>query len=190
MIAESVVVTLYGAPVAWARARLGVRGVPFTPPRQRNNSATLRLAAQDAMAGRLPFDCPVRIELTVEFPIPPSWSKRKQAEAECGQLMPGKKPDLSNCLKQAEDAFNAVVFRDDALIVEAVLRKTYSRQPKIAVMVEPALPALPVVAIDTPRPAADLFAGASMPKGGGTHSVQAKNRNRKTAAGPLFEVAP
>ncbi len=165
MITDPVRVILYGEPVARARTRINASGALFTPKRQRNNAATLRLAAQDAMAGRLPFDCPVRIELTAEFPIPASWSRRKQADAECGQVMPGKKPGLSNCLKQAEDAFNAVIFRDDALIVEAVLRKVYSRQPKISVVVEPALPALPAVVVGSARPAADLFAArASMPE--------------------------
>jgi len=46
---------------------------------------------------------------------------------------------LSNIAKQVEDAFNTVVFRDDALIVEyGLLRKVYSRSPKLVVTVRPA----------------------------------------------------
>lgn len=142
---EPVTVILFGEPVAWARARLGQRGVPFTPPRQRNNAATLRLAAQEAMAGRLPFDCAVRLDMTAEFGISASWSKRKQAAALAGEVRPTKRPDLSNILKQIEDAFNAVVFRDDALIVEyGLVRKVYSQTPKLVVTVSEAnLLALP-----------------------------------------------
>lgn len=140
---EAITVTLHGEPVAWARARLGARGIHFTPPKQRNNGAALRLAAREAMGTHLPFECPVRIDLTAEMAIPQSWSGKKQRLAETGEIMPGKKPDIDNLYKMAADAMNGIVFRDDALIVEASLRKVYSRQPKLTVTIEPALPTLP-----------------------------------------------
>ena len=142
MMLSPVTVTLFGEPVAWARTRLG-KGIHFTPTKQRNNAAVLRLAAQEAMAGRLPFDCPVRVELMAEFAVPGSWSSRKRLKAISGQLMPGKRPDIDNLYKIVADAFNTVVFRDDCLVVEAVLLKVYSGQPKLVVKIEPALPALP-----------------------------------------------
>ena len=139
MATDPVTITLLGEPVAWARTRLGSRCIPFTPARQRTNAATLRLAAQEAMKSRLPFDCAVRIDLQIEFSIPSSWSRKKQAAAMRGEVRPGKRPDLSNIAKQIEDAFNTVVFRDDALIVEyGLLRKVYSNQPKLVVTVLPA----------------------------------------------------
>lgn len=136
--ADPVTIVLVGEPVAWARARLGMRGIPFTPKAQRNNAATLRLAAQEEMAGRAPFDCALRVHLSAEFGVPPSWSRKKQAAALCGDIRPTKRPDLSNVMKQVEDAFNGVVYRDDALIVEyGRLRKVYSTSPKLIVTVEP-----------------------------------------------------
>ena len=107
--------------------------------RQRNNAAVLRLAAQEAMNGRAPFDRPVRVDLQAEFAMPGSWSRRKQEAALRGEVRPGKRPDLSNLCKQVEDALNTVVFRDDALIVEyGLLRKVYSDRPKLVVTVRPA----------------------------------------------------
>lgn len=138
---KPVTFALLGEPVPWARARLGKRGIPFTPERQRNNAATLRMAAQEAMNGQLPFDCPVMLNLHAEFAIPDSWSKRKKAQAIAGIIRPGKKPDLSNIVKQVEDACNTVIFRDDALIVEyGTLRKVYGLQPRIVVTVMPITP--------------------------------------------------
>jgi Holliday junction resolvase RusA-like endonuclease len=128
---------IYGEPVAWARTRLGPRGIPFTPTKQRNNAATLRLAAQEAMNGREPFDCALRLDLQAEFAIPGSWSKKKRAAALAGRIRPAKRPDLSNILKQVEDSCNAVVFRDDALIVEFEVRKIYSAAPKLVVTIQP-----------------------------------------------------
>lgn len=156
---SAVTVVLRGEPVAWARARLGKRGIPFTPKPQRNNAAALRLAAQGAMAGRAPFDCAVRVDLQAEFAIPGSWSRRKQAAAIAGELRPGKKPDLSNIQKQVEDAFNGVVYRDDALIVEyGLCRKVYSTTPKIVVTVRPAAG---LVLRQDSSAAGPLFAGAA-----------------------------
>jgi Holliday junction resolvase RusA-like endonuclease len=143
-----------GEPVAWARTRLGLRGIPFTPKAQRNNAATLRLAAQDAMDGRSPLDCALRIDLSAEFGIPASWSKKRVAAAIAGAIRPTKRPDLSNIIKQVEDALNGVVFRDDALIVEyGRIRKVYSTHPKLIVTVKTieagALPAAGLVTRDS-----------------------------------------
>jgi Holliday junction resolvase RusA-like endonuclease len=56
-----------------------------------------------------------------------------------GELKPGGRPDLSNMLKLCEDAFKAVVWRDDSLVVEQRTRKVYGSQPKIVVTIQCAL---------------------------------------------------
>lgn len=135
---DPVTVMLLGVPVAWARTRPNASGRLFNPTRQRNNTAALKVMASQAMAGREPFDCPVRLDLHAEFPIPATWSKKKKAAALIGMIRPGKKPDLSNLTKQVEDACNSIVFRDDALIVEyGVVRKVYGASPKIVVTIRP-----------------------------------------------------
>ena len=53
-------------------------------------------------------------------------------------MRPGKKPDLSNVQKAAEDAINGVVFLDDALIVSSYAMKRYSDLPRVEVLVMPA----------------------------------------------------
>jgi Holliday junction resolvase RusA-like endonuclease len=137
-----VTVVLLGEPVAFARTRINGTGAHFTPTRQRNTAAALRIEAQQAMLvanhGMAVFDEPLRMDLTAEFSILASWSKRKRAAALVGEVRPGKRPDIDNLYKLAADALNGVVYRDDALIVEARLRKVYSGAPKIVITVQPA----------------------------------------------------
>lgn len=133
-----VTVVLLGEPVAFARTRWGKQGVPITPPKQRAYQKKAAGLAAVEMVGRLPFDCPVRVDLEAQFAIPKSWPKAKKADAAIGVIRPSTKPDLDNIVKMVGDSFNQIVYTDDALIVEyGTLRKIYSGQPKIVVTVSP-----------------------------------------------------
>jgi Holliday junction resolvase RusA-like endonuclease len=139
--ADPVTVVLLGEPVAWARAAGGRTRALFTPKKQRNNAAALKIAAQQEMLsrGQPPFACALVGQITAEMAIPSSWSKKKQISARLGNIWPAKRPDLSNICKQIEDALNGVVFVDDALIVRYdTMQKRYSDQPKIVVTYRPA----------------------------------------------------
>jgi len=143
---DPVTIILLGEPVAMARTRISRGGILFTPAPQRNAMAALRMAAQEAMqhAAAEPFDEPVALTLLAEMRIPYTWSKKKQAAALLGEILPAKKPDLSNTVKLVEDALNTVAFRDDAQIVSIWARKVYGNQPKLVCTVSPVLlPAAP-----------------------------------------------
>lgn len=142
MSANPITVTLLGEPVAFARTR-HFGSQHFTPKKQRNVSAALRIAAQQEMTGRLPFDEALRVDFLAEMAIGATWSKKKKAAAMLGEIRPTKKPDLSNQLKLVEDSLNGVVFRDDCLIVEFNCRKIYGAQPKIVITVSPLVPQAP-----------------------------------------------
>src|SRR6266566_3609594 len=142
-VTDPVTIVLLGEPVPWARAAGGRSRKLFTPTKQRNNAATLHMAAVHAMQERekispstgypIPYEpiaVPVRLDLLAEITVPSSWSGRMKARAICGELLPGKKPDLSNIVKQVEDALKGVVYTDDKLIVELNARKIYGVQPK------------------------------------------------------------
>jgi len=112
----------------------------YRPQNVQRYQAHLRLACDDAMDGRCPLVGPVLLRLTVYLPIPVSFSKRKHEEAERGLVRPAKRPDLSQFLKAAEDALNRRVIGDDAQIVDQVVRKFYSRKPRLVMEVAPAAP--------------------------------------------------
>lgn len=133
----AITIAVLGEPVAKGRARMTRQGHAYTPSKTRHYENLLRLAATREMAGRAPFDGPVAMELLATLPIPASWSRKRQQAALVGMEKPGKRPDLDNLEKAASDALNAVVYRDDSLIVEKRSRKVYGQQPGIIVTVTP-----------------------------------------------------
>lgn len=139
IVRDPITVCLLGVPTAFARMRLGRTGIHFVPTEQRNVAAALRMAAAEAMrsAAAAVLDEPLSLDLLAEFPVPASWSKRRQNLAILGQIRPAKKPDVDNCVKLATDALNGIVYRDDALIVELRARKIYGVQPKLVCTVAP-----------------------------------------------------
>jgi Holliday junction resolvase RusA-like endonuclease len=129
-------IMMLGGPVPFARTRVGKgTGILFTPQKQRNAAATFRVLAQQAMAQRATLDCPLRIEIIAEFPIPKSWPKKRQAAAQIHGMWTAKKPDLDNVAKLIMDSCNGIVWRDDALIVDSRVRKIYGEQPKVTLTV-------------------------------------------------------
>lgn len=133
--------TVAGHPQGKGRARAFVRAGHvghYTPEKTRSYESMIRGAAMDAMAGRPPVDHPVTMEIAAFFSVPASWPKKRREAALGGETMPGKKPDLSNVVKAAEDACNGVVFLDDALIVESYAIKRYSDRPRLEIGVFPA----------------------------------------------------
>jgi Holliday junction resolvase RusA-like endonuclease len=141
VLAEPVVIALEGEPIGKGRARTGMttRGqrVAYTPPRTRAYENALRQVAALVMRHRPPVDGPIAVEVEAVFPIPASWPKAKQAEAEAGRVKPTGKPDADNVLKVC-DALNGVVWFDDAQVVEARIVKRYARLPGLTITVRAA----------------------------------------------------
>lgn len=134
--------TVPGEPVAKARARSFVRNghvAHYTPEKTARYENLVRLAAQQAMAGRSPIEGPVRLTVVAILGIPVSWSLKKQRAAAVGEVLPTKKPDLDNILKAIKDGMNGVTWRDDAQVVQVVASKAYG-QPGVCVTVQEAGP--------------------------------------------------
>lgn len=106
------------------------QGIAFTPKQTRVQEATVKSLAIDAMAGRVPFDGPVAIDIVATMEIPRSWSKKKQELARTGGMRPTGKPDCDNVLKLFADSMNGIVYRDDAQVVWARITKVYGDQPQ------------------------------------------------------------
>lgn len=130
-----ITIRLAGVPVGKGRARF-VRstGHAFTPQKTRNYESALRIAGGEAMVGRAPLEGPLSVSVVAAFPVPTSWSLKKKQAARDGTVRPTGKPDADNLLKTL-DALNQIVYRDDAQIVEATIRKVYSETPGLCVIV-------------------------------------------------------
>lgn len=112
--------TIPGEPVAFARA--GANGAQrFTPKRQRDFMALVRLAAAKAMEGQAIMEGAVSLMVRAVYLVPKSWSKAKAA----GANWRASKPDADNLAKIISDAMNTVVFIDDAQIANLTVQKVY-----------------------------------------------------------------
>lgn len=132
---QPIVISLPGIPRGKGRPRfVRATGRTYTPADTVNYEGALRLAAASVMAGHPPLDGALAVMMVAEFPVPQSWSKKKQAAAMAGEIKPTGKPDADNLIKTL-DAFNAVVWRDDAQIVDARITKRYSERPGVTIIV-------------------------------------------------------
>lgn len=138
-ITEDVIrVVVPGTPRGKARPRATIiRGHArvYTPKVTASEEGAIRLFANQAMQGRPPLEGPIDLRISAFMPVPPSWSKRKQASALTGEIMPTGRPDVDNIGKLVADGLNAVVMRDDSQVVSFWVCKRYSDQPRIVIEV-------------------------------------------------------
>lgn len=84
------------------------------------------LAHEDAL--QLPFDCPVRLEVTFNFP----YLKKHSAKDRENRIVKTTKPDLDNTVKILLDCMEEVgLVINDSRICQMVLEKYYSDKPGI-----------------------------------------------------------
>jgi Holliday junction resolvase RusA-like endonuclease len=132
-----ITVVVSGEPVPKGRPRMTRKGFAYTPAATRKYEAHGRLAAQLAMDGQPPIPIPVRAEITVDLPMPVSWSGKRRDAALRGDIRPTSRPDTDNYITAALDAINANVVADDAQVVELCAIKQFGTVPKLVVKVFP-----------------------------------------------------
>lgn len=125
--------TIPGSAVPYARTGGGASKPRFTPKRQRDAMAVVKLAAARAMEGRPLMEGAIWLTVEAHYQIPRSWSsKRRQREG----VWKVSRPDLTNIVKLVEDACNKVVWVDDAQIAAMSLSKRYGDREELRIRVE------------------------------------------------------
>ena len=109
-----------GEAIAFARSG-GSGSVRFTPKRQRDFMALVKLAAHKAMDGEPPLDGPIELQIRATYRVPASWSKKRAATARWRTA----RPDADNIAKIIADAINEIVYGDDAQVVNLTVQKVY-----------------------------------------------------------------
>jgi Holliday junction resolvase RusA-like endonuclease len=112
-------------PFGKARARITARG-NYTPTKTADLERMIAMFARSAFKGRKPFAGAVELVIQFDVPIPPSWSKRKRADALNRTLLPTSKPDLDNMVKAVGDAMNKIAYADDSQVAFLTARKFYA----------------------------------------------------------------
>ena len=127
-----------GRPQPKERPRVTRSGYSFTPPRTKEYEALV--IEQAKKSGTLPQspieETPLKMIIWCYMPIPTSWSRKKQELAIQGKLLPAKRPDIDNLGKIVMDALNGVAYKDDAQIVQLVINKIYSEEPRLDVLID------------------------------------------------------
>lgn len=120
--------------------RIGGKGRPrfvrstghaFTPQKTRNQEAMIRDLAAQAMAGRLPFEGPVWLFISIILTPPASWPRKRR---EAARFVTGK-PDVDNIEKLAGDSLNSIAWRDDSQVAQAMIWRRYSLHDPESTMV-------------------------------------------------------
>ena len=88
--------------------------------------------------GNVKFDDDSMIDLRVfaYYSIPKSASKKKRKQMLDNIIRPAKKPDMDNIVKIVADSLNKIAYRDDAQIVDAMVRKFYSDNPRVEIIIQ------------------------------------------------------
>lgn len=131
--------TVYGKPIGKGRPRWG-NGRMYTPKdtteyEERVAEACLK-AMKEADILQIPADRPVGVFVKAYYPIPKSWSKKKQGRAVMGIETPVVKADVDNVLKILLDGMNGTIFEDDKQVIWAYVHKIYSLEPRVEISVE------------------------------------------------------
>lgn len=135
-----VFILIPGNPFGKQSVRVASRGgfpVKYMPKETVDYEARCREEGALSMQGRELFDGPIELKLQFFYPIPASWSKKKQEAARLGQIVPTKKPDSSNVLKSVEDGFTGAVWVDDCQVVDHYITKRFSDSPCVIAIVKP-----------------------------------------------------
>lgn len=93
---------------------------------------------QAAKGHKFPDEAILDVRILAFYPIPKSVSKRKRQEMIEGITRPTKKPDTDNVAKIVCDSLNQIAYHDDAAVVDIQVRKFYSEEPRVEVIIQKA----------------------------------------------------
>jgi Holliday junction resolvase RusA-like endonuclease len=131
--------TVPGLVRAKGRHRTRLNGHSYPDPKTANYEAKLATIAQKAMENfnqnLIDEPCVLIIDVYLQIPQNPKGGKKALQAMLDGDIRPGKKPDADNFLKIVGDGLNGIVWRDDSLIVTAVVRKWWSKYPRLHIAV-------------------------------------------------------
>lgn len=130
-----IMLTVPGQPIAKARPRRTKAGITYTPKQTVNYETLIKELFAVKYPDFVPFEGPLRMTLLAWMKIPGA-SKIKTEAMKKGDILPTKKPDISNILKAVEDALESVAYINDRQIIRLIMDKKYSPRPRIEVIIE------------------------------------------------------
>ena len=131
--------SILGPPKGKGRPRVTKSGMAYTPKDTVQYENLVRMEyRRQCNDYRFPDDTPLDVRIMVYYPIVKSASKKNKRFMVRGRLRPTKKPDFDNIGKIICDSLNGIAYHDDAQIVDAMVRKFYSENPRTEVIIKEA----------------------------------------------------
>lgn len=124
--------TIPGAPQGKERPRFTKNGIAYTPQKTRDYEKLVAWAYHCEAHGAK-FTGPIFAEIAAVYAVPPSWNKKKRAEALDNRIFPMVKPDLDNIVKAVLDACNGLAYKDDAAVTDLTICKRYGTRTCVVV---------------------------------------------------------
>ena len=85
---------------------------------------------------RFPDDAMLDVRVYAYYTIPASAGKKKRQAMLAKKIRPTKKPDFDNIGKVICDSLNGIAYRDDAQVVDGMVRKFYAEHPRVVVTIK------------------------------------------------------
>lgn len=131
--------TIPGKPFAKQRARASNKNGKtrmYTPTETVNYETLVQMYFKQAYPNfRGLYERAIYLEVIAYFPILKSTPKKLLEAMESEKFRHIKKPDFDNVAKIISDALNFVVFKDDCQVSDTVIRKRYSKNPRVEVSI-------------------------------------------------------
>ncbi len=122
--------TVPGKPQGKGRPRVTSHGT-YTPEATKRYQKLIQ-GSVDA-EGTYYEGVPLKVVMECFYPIPKSMPKYKRDMVINCELYPIVKPDLDNVAKAILDALNGVLYKDDNQVVDMIVTKRYSDNPRVEV---------------------------------------------------------
>ncbi len=128
-----------GNPFGKQRPRVINRGKfssAYTPKETVQYENLVKMCYREVAGNEMfPEEAMLDVRILAYYDIPASTSKKKRAMMIDREIRPTKKPDNDNIAKAICDSLNLVAYHDDSSIVDMQVRKFYSEQPRVEVII-------------------------------------------------------
>lgn len=133
-----VVFEVFGVPIPKGSTKaFNVKGKKFpvvTADNEKTKPWAQQITATAMVLKQVPlWTGPVSLEVRFNMPKPMSLPKRRFS-------YPTKKPDMDKLLRTVKDALKGIFYKDDAQVVEVLMRKCYAEVPSVIVTIYPVAP--------------------------------------------------